>query len=98
MIKDGNSIFILEIAGLCIGHLGHLHTSSTTANSRLSAGWTSWMVAMDGTTHVSRRRLGNHQAPARLGVAADAPLRHPLDEFMRLIGQQFAMTSAASGR
>ena len=23
--KDGNSIFIFEIAGLCIGHLGHLH-------------------------------------------------------------------------
>src|SRR5258708_329843 len=26
MIKDGNSIFIFEVAGLCIGHLGHLHT------------------------------------------------------------------------
>ncbi len=24
-IKDGNSIFIFEIGGLCIGHLGHLH-------------------------------------------------------------------------
>ena len=23
--KDGNSIFIFEAAGLCIGHLGHLH-------------------------------------------------------------------------
>jgi L-ascorbate metabolism protein UlaG (beta-lactamase superfamily) len=23
--KDGNSIFIFEMAGLCIGHLGHLH-------------------------------------------------------------------------
>ncbi|MEA2865949.1 MAG: hypothetical protein QOE39_664, partial [Bradyrhizobium sp.] len=26
MIRDGNSIFIFEVAGLCIGHLGHLHT------------------------------------------------------------------------
>lgn len=25
LIKDGNSIFIFEVAGLCIGHLGHLH-------------------------------------------------------------------------
>src|SRR4051794_2701269 len=25
MIRDGNSIFIFEVAGLCIGHLGHLH-------------------------------------------------------------------------
>ncbi|MDI1264685.1 MAG: MBL fold metallo-hydrolase, partial [bacterium] len=24
MIKDANSIFIFEVAGLCIGHLGHL--------------------------------------------------------------------------
>ena len=23
--QDGNSIFIFEVAGLCIGHLGHLH-------------------------------------------------------------------------
>src|SRR5690606_14351430 len=25
MVADGNSIFIFEVAGLCIGHLGHLH-------------------------------------------------------------------------
>ncbi|MEL7544599.1 MAG: MBL fold metallo-hydrolase [Pseudomonadota bacterium] len=24
-LKDGNSIFVFEAAGLCIGHLGHLH-------------------------------------------------------------------------
>lgn len=24
-MKNGNSIFIFEVAGLCIGHLGHLH-------------------------------------------------------------------------
>ncbi len=24
-LKDGNSIFIFEVAGLCIAHLGHLH-------------------------------------------------------------------------
>ena len=24
-IRDGNSIFVFEVAGLCIGHLGHLH-------------------------------------------------------------------------
>lgn len=23
--KDGNSVFVFEVAGLCIGHLGHLH-------------------------------------------------------------------------
>ncbi len=24
-VKDGNSIFVFEVGGLCIGHLGHLH-------------------------------------------------------------------------
>ena len=24
-IEDNNSIFVFEVAGLCIGHLGHLH-------------------------------------------------------------------------
>lgn len=28
-IADGNSIFIFELAGLCIGHLGHLHHELT---------------------------------------------------------------------
>jgi L-ascorbate metabolism protein UlaG (beta-lactamase superfamily) len=28
-VPDGNSIFIFEIAGLCIGHLGHLHHELT---------------------------------------------------------------------
>ncbi|MFQ6549137.1 MBL fold metallo-hydrolase [Aestuariibius sp. 2305UL40-4] len=29
---DGNSIFIFEVAGLCIGHLGHLHHEPTEAD------------------------------------------------------------------
>jgi hypothetical protein len=30
-VPDGNSIFIFEVAGLCIGHLGHLHQELTPA-------------------------------------------------------------------
>ena len=29
---NGNSIFIFEVAGLCIGHLGHLHHELTDAH------------------------------------------------------------------
>ena len=29
--EDGNSIFIFEVAGLCIGHLGHLHHEPSDA-------------------------------------------------------------------
>ena len=31
VVEDGNSIFIFEIAGLCIGHLGHLHHEPSEA-------------------------------------------------------------------
>jgi L-ascorbate metabolism protein UlaG (beta-lactamase superfamily) len=34
-VPDGNSIFIFEVAGLCIGHLGHLHHELTPAH----VGW-----------------------------------------------------------
>ncbi len=27
--RDGNSVFIIEVSGLCIGHLGHLHHQLT---------------------------------------------------------------------
>ena len=39
--RDGNSIFIFEVAGLCIGHLGHLHTGWRTRITARSAGSTS---------------------------------------------------------
>jgi L-ascorbate metabolism protein UlaG (beta-lactamase superfamily) len=31
-VPDGNSIFVFEVAGLCIGHLGHLHHELTPAH------------------------------------------------------------------
>jgi L-ascorbate metabolism protein UlaG (beta-lactamase superfamily) len=39
-ITDGNSIFIFEAAGLCIGHLGHLH-------HELTPGHIGWIGRLD---------------------------------------------------
>jgi L-ascorbate metabolism protein UlaG (beta-lactamase superfamily) len=39
-VKDGNSIFIIEAAGLCIGHLGHLH-------HELSPEYLGWIGRLD---------------------------------------------------
>ena len=48
-MADGNSIFIFEVAGLCIGHLGHLHHLLEPAD----LGWIGQldvvMVPVDGT-------------------------------------------------
>jgi L-ascorbate metabolism protein UlaG (beta-lactamase superfamily) len=90
MIKDGNSIFIFEVAGLCIGHLGHLHhkldDSQFAAIGRLDV----VMVPIDGTYTMSLDGISD--ITRRLRASVVLPMHRfmtPLDEFMRRIGQQF---------
>jgi L-ascorbate metabolism protein UlaG (beta-lactamase superfamily) len=90
MIRDGNSIFIFEVAGLCIGHLGHLHVklddSQFAAIGRLDI----VMVPIDGTYTMSLD--GVSEITRRLRASVVLPMHRfmtPLDEFMRRIGNQF---------
>jgi L-ascorbate metabolism protein UlaG (beta-lactamase superfamily) len=46
--SDGNSIFIFETAGLCIGHLGHLHHELTPGHIGGIGRLDVVMVAVDG--------------------------------------------------
>ncbi len=92
MIKDGNSIFIFEVAGLCIGHLGHLHVklddSQFAAIGRLDI----VMVPIDGTYTMSLDGISD--ITRRLRASVVLPMHRfmtPLDEFMRRIGEQFAI-------
>ena len=48
-IKDGNSIFVFEVADLCIGHLGHLHQALTEAQYALLGRLDIVMAPVDGT-------------------------------------------------
>lgn len=48
-IPDGNSIFIFEIAGLCVGHLGHLHHELTPAQLGSIGRLDIVLVPVDGT-------------------------------------------------
>jgi L-ascorbate metabolism protein UlaG (beta-lactamase superfamily) len=45
---DGNSIFIFEAAGLCIGHLGHLHQIPSEAQYAAIGRVDVLMVPVDG--------------------------------------------------
>jgi L-ascorbate metabolism protein UlaG (beta-lactamase superfamily) len=90
MIKDGNSIFIFEVAGLCIGHLGHLHVklddSQFAAIGRLDI----VMVPIDGTYTMSLD--GMSEITKRLRASVVLPMHRfmtPLEDFMRRIGNQF---------
>jgi L-ascorbate metabolism protein UlaG (beta-lactamase superfamily) len=46
--KDGNSIFIFEVAGLCIGHLSHLHQIPTPRQYAAIGRLDVVMVPVDG--------------------------------------------------
>lgn len=49
MELNGNSIFIFEIAGLCIGHLGHLHHRLTDGHYAMIGRLDVLFVPVDGT-------------------------------------------------
>lgn len=46
--KDGNSIFVFEAAGLCIGHMGHLHHAPDDAQYAAIGRLDVVMVPVDG--------------------------------------------------
>jgi L-ascorbate metabolism protein UlaG (beta-lactamase superfamily) len=92
MIKDGNSIFIFEVAGLCIGHLGHLHHTLDESHFAAIGRLDILMVPIDGTYTMSLD--GVSEITRRLRASIVLPMHRfmtPLDEFMRRIGQQFAI-------
>ena len=90
MIKDGNSIFIFEVAGLCIGHLGHLHHKLDETHFAAIGRLDIVMVPIDGTYTMSLDGISDITRHLRASVVL--PMHRfmtPLDEFMRRIGQQF---------
>jgi len=96
MIKDGNSIFIFEVAGLCIGHLGHLHHKLDDTHFAAIGRLDIVMVPIDGTYTMSLD--GVSEITRRLRSSVVLPMHRfatPLDEFMRRIGQQFAIDERA---
>ena len=90
MIRDGNSIFIFEVAGLCIGHLGHLHHKLDDSHFAQIGRLDVVMVPIDGTYTMSLD--GVSEITKRLRASVVLPMHRfatPLDEFMQRIGKQF---------
>src|SRR5205085_3227095 len=90
MLKDGNSIFIFEVAGLCIGHLGHLHHKLDESHFAQIGRIDILMVPIDGAYTMSLD--GISEITKRLRSSVVLPMHRfatPLDEFMQKIGQQF---------
>jgi len=90
MIKDGNSIFIFEVAGLCIGHLGHLHVKLDDSHFAAIGRLDIVMVPIDGTYTMSLDGISD--ITRRLHASVVLPMHRfatPLDEFMQRIGKDF---------
>jgi L-ascorbate metabolism protein UlaG (beta-lactamase superfamily) len=90
MIKDGNSIFIFEVAGLCIGHLGHLHHQLDDTHFAAIGRLDIVMVPIDGTYTMSLGGISDITKKLRATVVL--PMHRfatPLEEFMERIGKEF---------
>ena len=90
MIKDGNSIFIFEVAGLCVGHLGHLHVKLDDSHFAAIGRLDVVMVPIDGTYTMSLDGISD--ITRRLRASIVLPMHRfatPLDEFMERIGKEF---------
>jgi L-ascorbate metabolism protein UlaG (beta-lactamase superfamily) len=90
--RDGNSIFIFDVAGLCIGHLGHLHTKLSDAQFGQIGRLDILMVPVDGGMTQS---LGSMtEISTRLYSSMVLPMhRHatPIGEFTGMMGEGFAV-------
>lgn len=58
-VPDGNSIFIFEIAGLCIGHLGHLHHELSPEQLGAIGRLDIVLVPVDGTYTMAQANMLN---------------------------------------
>jgi len=90
MIRDGNSIFVFEVAGLCIGHLGHLHHKLDDSHFAAIGRLDIVMVPIDGTYTMSLDGISD--ITRRLRASVVPPMHRfatPLDDFMQRIGRQF---------
>jgi L-ascorbate metabolism protein UlaG (beta-lactamase superfamily) len=90
MEPDGNSIFIFEVAGLCIGHLGHLHHHLEDAHYAAIGRLDVVMVPIDGGMTLSVGAMG--EIARRLYSSLVLPMhRHatPIGEFVASMGEAF---------
>ncbi|MBB3289986.1 MULTISPECIES: MBL fold metallo-hydrolase [unclassified Rhizobium] len=87
---NGNSIFIFEVAGLCIGHLGHLHFELTDQQYAEIGRLDVVMVPVDGGLTMGADSMS--RVVKRLRSSLILPMHRwgpPVDQFLALFGPDF---------
>lgn len=93
--EDGNSIFIFEIAGLCIGHLGHLHYELTDAHYTEIGRLDVVMVPVDGGLTMGADSMS--RVIKRLRSSLILPMHRrgpPVNAFVSMFGKDFDIAYA----
>ncbi|SCB59379.1 L-ascorbate metabolism protein UlaG, beta-lactamase superfamily [Rhizobium aethiopicum] len=92
---DGNSIFIFEIAGLCIGHLGHLHYELTDVHYSEIGRLDIVMVPVDGGLTMGADSMS--RVIKRLRSSLILPMHRrgpPVNAFVSMFGKDFDIAYA----
>ena len=90
MEPNGNSIFIFEVAGLCIGHLGHLHHELTDNHYAEIGRLDVLMVPVDGGLTMGAESMS--RVVTRLRSALILPMHRrgpPIESFLQMFGESF---------
>ncbi len=90
MQPNGNSIFIFEVAGLCIGHLGHLHHELTERQYAEIGRLDVLMVPVDGGLTMGADSMS--RVVQRLRSSLILPMHRrgpPIDHFLAMFGKGF---------
>lgn len=93
--QNGNSIFIFEVAGLCIGHLGHLHFELNNAQYTEIGRLDILMVPVDGGLTMGADSMS--RIVQRLRSSLILPMHRfgpPLDNFLSMFDGKFDIAYA----
>jgi L-ascorbate metabolism protein UlaG (beta-lactamase superfamily) len=90
MEQNGNSIFIFEVAGLCIGHLGHLHHELTEAQYAEIGRLDILMVPVDGGLTLGADSMSRVVQCLRSSLILPMHRRGPpISQFLSMFGKDF---------
>ena len=87
---NGNSIFIFEVAGLCIGHLGHLHHELDDSHYSQIGRLDVLMVPVDGGLTMGAESMS--RVVSRLRSSLILPMHRrgpPIEAFLDMFGDDY---------
>ena len=88
--ENGNSIFIFEVAGLCIGHLGHLHHELDEGHYAEIGRLDVLMVPVDGGLTMGKQSMSKVVQRLRSSVILPMHRRGPvIDDFLSMFGADY---------